>query len=183
MTELSTSMSGLSFASPDPARDAVFAYGWFSSKDGRDTLLKMGNTLENIRKSTLAGERSTIEEFLEVERQGKQKTWMIQYGDVTIGAAWIDLVEKNGVKPPSVHLMIGDSAYRNKGIGKATMIAMIDYLKTTGTKDVYSRHLASNEAVTALNRSLGFLADGKTYIDDNGLEWQNIKLSILSAFV
>jgi hypothetical protein len=31
---------------------------------------------------------------------------------------------------------------------------------------------------TQLNESLGFVKDGKPYIDTNGLEWQGIKLEI-----
>lgn len=103
-------------------------------------------------------------------------TWMLRYADVTVGAAWIELIENRGVMAPSVHLMIGDSSFRRKGIGKAAMYAMITYLKKNGYGTVHSRHLVSNEAVNGLCRSLGFIPDNQSYTDKDGLEWQNIKL-------
>ncbi len=137
----------------------------------------MGNSPDEIKQSTIEGEFETIEEFLKLEREGKQKTWMIRYEATTIGAAWIDLIENHGVKAPSVHLMIGDPVYRGKGIGKATMQAMLSYLEQSGYSIIYSRHLSSNEAVIGLNLSLGFQKDGRRYVDENGLEWQNVKLT------
>jgi len=163
---------------PVPDRDSVFALSWFDSENGRDTLLKMGNTPNEISAPTLEGERATIEEFLNLEIEGKQKTWMLRYGEVTIGAAWIDLVENHGVKAPSAHLMIGDPLYRGRGIGKVVMSTMMTYLQETGHSTVYSRHLASNKAVIGLNNSLGFVLDGQAYTDENGLEWQNVKISL-----
>ena len=176
MPTLSTTIPALHLAQPEPNRDAAFAFSWFNAEYGRDTLLKMGNTPDEITEPTLASERATLEEFLTLEAEGKQKTWMMRYNEVTIGAAWIDLVQNHGLKAPSIHLMIGDPLYRGKGVGKATMSAMIDYLKAAGNSTIYSRHLVSNEAVIGLNHSLGFVPDGQAYSDENGLEWQNVKL-------
>jgi len=180
MSDLSTRIPELVLTNPVPDRDANFALSWFESKTGKDTLLKMGNAPDEINEPSLEGELATLEEFLSLEDEGKQKTWMLRYGEITIGAAWIDLVENHGVEAPSVHLMVGDPSFRGKGIGKAAMNTMITYLKKNGEDTVYSRHLVSNEAVTGLNRSLGFAPDGQSYIDENGLEWQNIKLSLKS---
>ena len=180
MSDIPTTLSEFTLVEPVPDRDAPFALGWFDSESGRDTLLKMGNTPDEITDPTLEGERATIEEFLTLEGEGKQKTWMMRYGEVTIGAAWIDLVENHGVAAPSVHLMIGDPSYRGMGVGKAAMNAMLTYLKENGDTTVYSRHLVSNEAVSGLNRSLGFVPDGQSYVDEDGLEWQNIKFSMIS---
>ena len=180
MSDLSTSIPELVLTHPVPDRDATFAFSWFDSENGHDTLLKMGNAPDEITDPSLEGELATLEEFLSLEKEGKQKTWMLRYGEITIGAAWIDLIENHGVEAPSVHLMIGDPSYRGKGIGKAVMSTMIAYLKEKGSNTIYSRHLVSNEAVTGLNRSLGFIADGQSYVDENGLEWQNIILSLKS---
>ena len=180
MSDLSTTIPELVLTNPMPDRDARFALSWFEAESGRDTLLKMGNAPDEIAEPSLESELATLEEFLTLENEGKQKTWMLRYGEITIGAAWIDLIENHGVKAPSVHLMIGDPSYREKGVGKAAMNTMITYLKKNGEDTVYSRHLVSNEAVTGLNRSLGFAPDGQSYIDENGLEWQNIKLSLKS---
>ena len=140
----------------------------------------MGNAPGEITETSLESETATLEEFLTLETEGKQKTWMLRYGEKTIGAAWIDLVKNHGVEAPSVHLVVGDTSFRGKGIGKAAMSTMIGYLKNNSNDTVYSRHLVSNEAVVGLTRSLGFISDGKSYVDENGLEWQNIKLLLES---
>lgn len=181
MSDLSTSIPELVLTKPLPDRDARFALSWFEAESGRDTLLKMGNAPDEITEPSLEDELATLEEFLTLEDEGKQKTWMLRYGQVTIGAAWIDLIKNHGVEAPSVHLMIGDPLFRGKGVGKAAMYTMLAYLKKNGNDTIYSRHLVSNEAVAGLNYSLGFVADGQSYVDENGLEWQNIKLSSESS--
>lgn len=179
MHTLATSLTGLELVAPDPERDAKYALEWFSSPSGKETLLLMGNAPEDISDPTLEGETETIEEFLLLEREGKQLAWMIRYDNKTIGAAWIDLVEKHDVRPPSIHIMIGDKSYRGKGIGKVSMLSLIEFITNeTNHKTIYSRHLKSNAAVDRMNRSLGFVNDGKPYTDSDGLEWQHIKMSL-----
>lgn len=178
MPELSTYMPELALTEPVPERDAVFAVGWFDSDSGLDTLLKMGNAPHEITGTSIEKELATLREFLSLEEQSIQKTWMIRYGEKTIGAAWIDLIENHSVKAPSIHLMIGDPSFRGRGIGRSVMNAMINYLEENGRKSIFSRHLVSNTVVARLNQSIGFIADGESYIDENGLEWQNIKLSL-----
>lgn len=180
MSDLSTSIAELVLTDTVPDRDAGYALSWFKGESGRDTLLKMGNAPNDINEPSYDDELATLEEFLVLDDEGKQKTWMLRYGEVTIGAAWIELIKNHDVEAPSVHLMIGDPAFRGKGIGKAVMSSMIRYLKEDGSGVVYSRHLTSNEAVIALNRSLGFVPDGHVYTDKDGLEWQNIKLLLKS---
>ena len=61
---------------------------------------------------------------------------------------------------------------------QAIMFEMIKYAKEKLKSSViYSRHLVSNKSVTALLDSFSFIDDGKSYIDSNNLEWQNIKLT------
>lgn len=75
--------------------------------------------------------------------------------------------------------MIGDKDYRGKGIGKAAMGEIIQYINNDlNLHDIYSRHLASNKSAKALLGSFGFLDDGNTYTDNNKLEWQNVHLHI-----
>lgn len=178
MPDLPTSIAELVLTHPVPNRDVGFALSWFKGESGRHTLLKMGNTPDSINEPTYEDELATLEEFLVLDNEGRQKTWMLRYGEVTIGAAWIELIKNHGIEAPSVHLMIGNPTFRGKGIGKATMSSMIRYLKEDGYDTAYSRHLTSNEAVARLNRSLGFISDGHTYTDKDGLEWQNIKLDL-----
>lgn len=175
MTTLATAIPELSLSDPLPERDAPFAYEWFKASSGRDTLLKMGNAPHEITESSIESETAIIRDFLVLETEGKQHTWMIRYEDKTIGAAWIELVKNHSVQAPSVHLMIGDPSYRGKGLGRATMNALISYLIDEGATIIYSRHLVNNKIIASLNHSLGFIADGKPYADENGLIWQNIK--------
>ncbi len=142
----------------------------------------MGNAPHEITDTSIEKELATLRAFLSLEERGVQKTWMIRYSEKTIGVAWIDLIENHGVEAPSIHLMIGDPSFRGIGIGRSVMNAMIDYLQKSGRKFIFSRHLVSNDVVTRLNRSIGFIADGESYIDKNGLEWQSIKLSLKTQF-
>lgn len=161
---------------PDVERDAPYAHAWFMRPEGRATLLSMGNVESAIQKSTLAGEQRIMQEFIDLERDGKQITRAIITGGKTIGVVWIELVENHGVTPPGLHIMIGDPDYRGKGIGRAVMESALDYIRDVLHHDVvYTRHLVRNLPVAKLNASLGFQADGDPYTDEDGLEWQNIK--------
>ena len=164
---------------PDPARDAPFVLSWFERAEGHATLLSMGNAEDEIEPSSIEGEEAIMQEFIDLEKEGKQITRVIVVDQQTIGVVWIELFENHNVQPPSIHIMIGNPDYRGKGIGKSAMQAAIDYVKNTlHLKTIYSRHLANNTPVTHLNKSLGFEDDGLPYTDNNGLKWQNIKMSL-----
>jgi RimJ/RimL family protein N-acetyltransferase len=172
-------MNELLLVDPNPIRDASFALSWFTSPFGRETLLLMGNAEHEINTPSLNGETQKLREFINLKERNEQLTWMLQVDGKTVGAAWVELVENHGVHPPSIHLMIGDKEYRGRGIGKATMAALIDYIiKNLETSVIYSRHLKNNIIVATMNQRLGFLNDGDLYIDKNGLEWHNVKLAI-----
>ncbi len=164
---------------PDIEGDALFAYGWFTQPEGRATLLSMGNAESEIEESTLAGEKEIIQEFIDLEKANKQITRMIIVDEKTIGAVWIELFENHGIKPPSLHLMIGNPEYRGKGIGRSVMESAIDYIRDVlREKTIRTRHLANNIPVSKLNESLGFEKEGDPYTNENGLVWQNIRLSL-----
>lgn len=179
MRDITTTNPNISLVTPQPERDAPFAVEWFTSKLGKETLLLMGNAENEISPSTLESERKIMEEFLTLEQEGKQLTWMIRDRDITIGAVWIELVDLPEVKAPAVHIMIGDPAYRGRGVGRAVIGEMMAYLKTElGAEDVYSRHLASNQGAAKLLSQFGFAPDDETYVDVNGLIWQNVHVSL-----
>lgn len=164
---------------PDIERDALFAHGWFTQPEGRATLLSMGNAESEIEESTLAGEKEIIQEFIDLEKANKQITRMIIVDEKTIGAVWIELFGNHGIKPPSLHLMIGNPEYRGKGIGRSVMESAIDYIRDVlREKAIHTRHLANNIPVSKLNESLGFEKEGDPYTDENGLVWQNVRLSL-----
>lgn len=179
MSIIRTSIDGLFLVDPDPIRDAPFALSWFKASYGHETLLLMGNAEHEISTPSLKGEMQTLKKFIDLKDRNEQLTWMLQIDNKTIGAAWIELVENHGVHSPSVHLMIGYKEYRGRGIGKATMAALIEHIKKNiKTSIIYSRHLKRNTVVANMNQRLGFLNDGDSYTDENGLEWQNVRLAI-----
>jgi len=179
MTEIQSSLEKLTFVKPSPAIHAPITLGWFESDDGHETLLLMGNAEHEIEPPSLQTELQILEDFVLLEKKNEQLTWMLDFDGDIVGVGWIELTENHGVKPPSVHLMIGNKKYRGQGIGRATMQALILYIRNNiDTKFVYSRHLKSNSVVANMNRGLGFKNEGGSYLGDNGLEWQNIKLVV-----
>lgn len=179
MTEIKSPLEKLTFVKPNPVKHAPITLDWFKSEYGHDTLLLMGNAEHEIQTPLLEAEVQILEEFVSLEEKGQQITWMISFDENIIGVAWIELAENHSVKPPSVHLMIGSKKYRGRGIGKASMQALVGYIQDTiATEFIYSRHLKSNAVVAKMNRGLGFEDDGKPYVDDNGLEWQNVVLLV-----
>lgn len=179
MTSLQTSLVDLIMVDPNPQLHAPATLSWFESEHGRETLLLMGNAEHEIGQPTLEGEKQILSEFIDLKNDNKQITWMLEFNHRIIGVAWIELIENHNVQPPSVHLMIGNKDYRGIGIGKATMSTLIQYIKQNiKTSTIYSRHLKSNVVVANMNKKLGFINDGDSYVDDNGLEWQNTALLI-----
>lgn len=173
---MQSNRSDVQLLEPNVERDALFTLSWFERPEGHATLISMGNAESEIESPTLEGEKETLLEFIELEKNGQQITRMIVVDSKTIGAVWIELFENHTVKLPSVHIIIGDPDYRSKGIGKSVMKAAIDHVKTLGFKTIYSRHLSINVPISKLNDSLGFKSDGQPYKDDNGLLWQNTRI-------
>lgn len=179
MKNIQTPISGLILAHPVPSRDAPFALSWFESPHGKETLLLMGNPGHKITTPTIKEETARIYEFLRLEKENTQLTWMIRYHDTTIGAVWLELQDTDHVTSPALHIMIGDKNYRGRGFGKIVMREMIDYARNIlKAKVLHSRHLVSNEGITHLNKSLGFIKDGQSYRDADGLEFQNVTLKL-----
>ncbi len=180
MVDIKSSLDNLMFVKPNPIEHASVTLSWFESAHGHETLLLMGNAEHEIDTPSLHSETEILKNLILLEEKNEQITWMINFEGNLIGVIWIELLENHTVKSPSVHLMIGDKQYRGKGIGKASMQSLIVYIKdnNVSTGYIYSRHLKSNAAVAKMNQGLGFEDDGESYIDDNGLEWQNTRLSI-----
>lgn len=179
MHDIHTSIDGLTLARPDTNRDAPFALGWFESPDGKETLLLMGNAEHKIGTPSMEEETKTINEFLILEKKHEQLTWMIRYDNKTIGAVWLELHDTKHLKSPAFHIMIGDKTYRGKGFGKAIMQEMISYARDILKSNIlYSRHLTSNSRIAHLNDTFGFTKDSKPYKDEDGLEFQNVKLQL-----
>lgn len=161
---------------PDVERDAPLSLEWINGEEGRDTLLRMGNTPDSISTTTLEAEQQRVRDFLETDTQ---RTWMIKVGEKVVGATWVVLEPTEYLPAPAVHIMIGDSSVRGQGVGSATIDSVITLLREEGKYDVlHSRHLADNEAATHLLAGLDFEDEGDVYQDADGLAWQNVRLGM-----
>lgn len=179
MKTIQTSIPEIALVSPDPERDTPFAYNWFDSEHGRETLLLMGNSEKDIITPTIEQQKAILENFIKLEKEVKQFTWMVRYGDITIGAVWIELEGTFYIDAPAIHVMIGNKDYRRKGIGRIVVGEAVKYvIKNLRERHIYSRYLTTNQSVDGLFKSIGFIYDGKPYYDDNNLLWQNVKLDI-----
>lgn len=181
MVNIPTAFPDLKLMAPNPDRDALFAFTWFDSVSGKDTLLRMGNAESEISEPSLEREKEILRDFIQLEASGKQITRMIVYKDITIGAVWIEQEDTQHVNAPGLHIMIGDPLYRGMGIGTAIMKTMIGYAyDELYATTVYSRHLASNDIISRVFERLGFERDGELYTEKNGLTFQNVKREKLS---
>ena len=103
---------------------------------------------------------------------------MIQLDNKVVGSIWVDLKPKDKVPAPALHIMIGDPIVRGKGVGGASTVAVIDFLRQQGEAAVYSRTLVQNTIAKNLLYDNGFMPDGEPYTDEDGLKWQNAALHL-----
>jgi GNAT superfamily N-acetyltransferase len=119
---------------------------------------------------------STDDGYVELETQNKQLTWLIQVEGKTVGISWINLEGDEYIDPPHVYVMV-DEAYRGQGIGSGVLKDMIKYAYCNLTSEIlYSRQQTNDKVTEKLNKKLGFEIDEKPYEDENGQQWQNVKL-------
>lgn len=176
-TPLETNNPHIQLIEPDIERDAPISVGWLEGDLGRDTLRLMGVSTEKNKPSSLEQERERVEGFIANENQ---LNWMISYDGKIVGSVWADLRATDELPSPSVHIMIGDPDVRSKGIGTASIKAVIEYLRQADAQTVYSRHLLENESSKHLLSCLGFGDLGEPYTNNDGLTFQNVSL-ILSV--
>ncbi len=175
--ELKTTDSLITLIVPDVQRDAKLGVQWLNGELGHVTMQSMGNTkdvIDNILPTTVEIESERVRNFLE---RTDQLNWMIEYNGTVVGSIWVDLEDSHYLPGPSVHIMVGDPAMRGKGIGSASVSAVIEYLQGLGSKVIYSRHLITNEASSRLLRQIGFVNVGEPYTSDT-LKFQNLVLEI-----
>lgn len=168
---LTTRLSHLKLVAPDIDRDAPVSVGWLAGPAGRQTLELMGVPPAGNHASSLAVERKRVRDFID---RTNQLNWMMQLGDDIVGSIWVDLDANEGLEPPALHLMVGDSAYRQRGLGQAALTAVVEFLRNQGYTRLYSRHLVTNQASAKLLQSAGFKPAEETYSDVDGRLWQNV---------
>ncbi len=169
--QLKTEIPEVTLVEPDIERDAILGVGWLEGGLGRKTLRSMGVADKDNVESTLQLEQARVRDFIE---KSDQFNWMIKYGGQVVGSVWVDLESSEEVPAPSVHIMIGEPSVRGKGVGYASVMSVLKYIKSLDYKVVYSRHLVHNNAAKALLSSLQFEALESPYSDLDGLRWQNV---------
>ncbi len=164
--------SSLKLVAPD-VKHAAITMKWRSGEQGRITQALMGVAPGSIREPTLEEEQKLIQHFIDTP---DEIVWMIKYDEKIVGAVEVHLNKYAEIKSPNISIMIGGAAYRGKGIGVKTMQTVLAYLTShEGYSSVYARYLVTNIASEKLNRRVGFKPLGEPYIDEDGLEWQNVK--------
>ena len=170
--ELETDNPDVRLVEPVIERDARLGVEWLHGDIGRNTLQLMGVSDEHNKPSTLELEKERVAGFIE---RPDQLNWMIEYDSHIVGTIWVDLEPIHNVPAPAIHIMIGDSSVRGKGVGTSATTKVAEYLKEQGNKSIYSRHLTKNNIAKSLLESQGFKTYGEPYSDKDGLEWQNAK--------
>ena len=176
LTTITTAIPELVLVRPNVERDAPLSVVWMVGKEGNNTQRLMGNTEEHNKPTTLAEEEARIREFI---ISTVQENWELMYNNTVVGAVWLDVVPSEYLGAPSIHMMIGDPSVRGKGIGVAACTALIERIRAQKTEPIlYSRHLTSNDPVMKLLTKLGFEDDGASYLDHDGLEFRNVRLTL-----
>lgn len=159
----------------DIERDAALAAEWINAPGGPQMLQLMGMTVPNDFKTTAAIERDRIEKMV---NDPGELIWMIAYEGKVIGLAGVHTVSHDGLPVPNTTMMIGDESMRGRGIGTVANRLRIEKLKALGYKRVYARALTRNTASLRMLQKLGFENSGSAYVDEDGLNWQNVSLKI-----
>lgn len=136
----------------------------------------MGVKEASNQPSSLEDEERRLREYIIAT---DQVTWMIRYLDRTVGAVWLSLKATEYLDAPSIHIMIGEVEARGRGVGKATLKVVIDQQRQAGQGEwLHSRCLVDNVGSAKLLESVGFVEDGQSYQDGDGLRFQNVKLKL-----
>lgn len=145
-----------------------------SGTEGEKTQRLMGVAPNDIHEHTLAEEVKLFKNFISTN---DEIVWMIEHQGQIVGIVEVGTKippEENG---PSISIMLGDVSARGKGIGKKAMICVIEYLFSLGHTEVTARYIEGNFASESMNVSLGMQKVGQVYADEDGLRWQNVRLS------
>lgn len=173
--ELLTSIEEIRLVPPDLERDPPLSTEWLAGESGRLTQQSMGIPDKDIQEEpTLEGEEERIRMMMESDHH---IVWMIDLDGDIVGAVEAELNPTKYLDAPSVHVMIGDTAARGRGVATAALRSVIDWLQSTHEDIfIFTRYLVNNEASAQLLLKVGFEQDGEPYIDDEGLKWQNVIL-------
>lgn len=161
----------LRLIAPNVERDAPRGVQWMHGPDGHETQRLMGIPPQDIHNHTLEEEQELIASFVHGD---DELVWMIESDGRVVGVVEVGMNIPPEEHGPSLSIMIGDVSARGKGIGSQAMSAVLHYLQEQGYGEVTARYLVSNSASAKMNEALGFVRVGGAYVDEDGLEWQNV---------
>jgi RimJ/RimL family protein N-acetyltransferase len=159
---------------PVVSRDAPLSVRWLTGDQGRETLRMMGVPEELIVPAALDREVARIASFL--ERQD-QYNWMMEFEGNVVGSIWVELRPIPVLAAPAVSYMVGATAARRKGVARASLDAVAQFIFQEGFACLYARALVVNYKSAALLSRAGFDRLNESYVDpDDRLHWQNFVL-------
>lgn len=164
--------ANLRLISPDVDRDVTNGLRWMNGEIGRKTQRHMGVAPNDVHDHTSSEEQNLVDNFI---KTNDELVWMIQYHGQVVGVVEVGLKIPQSQNGPSISIMIGDIEARGKGLGSLVMSVVINYLRELGYEEVNARYLTKNRVSEQMNAKLDFSIDGATYVDEDGLEWQNVK--------
>ena len=173
---LNTADPLIDLVAPNISRDAPLAVRWLAGSQGRETLRMMGIPEGEIRSASLDEERARVAGFM---KRQDQFNWMIEFKGGVVGAIWVDLRPSPVLLAPAVSYMIGDLQARRKGVARASLDAVVQFLSRRGFASLYARTLVINSKSAALLTGAGFAVRGEPYLDpDDGQRWRNFVLRL-----
>lgn len=159
---------------PVVSRDAPLSVRWLAGDQGRETLRMMGVAEELIVPATLDHEIARIANFI---ARPDQYNWMIEFEGDVVGSIWVELRPTPVLAAPAVSYMVGATAARRKGVARASLDAVAQFIFRRGFTCLYARALVTNRKSAALLSRAGFARLSESYVDrDDGLHWQNFVL-------
>jgi RimJ/RimL family protein N-acetyltransferase len=172
--DLETPEPSTRLVQPVVSRDAPLSVRWLAGDEGRETLRMMGVPEELIVPAALDRELARIASFL--ERQD-QYNWMMEFEGDVVGSIWVELRPTPVLAAPAVSYMVGAKAARRKGVARASLDAVAQFIFRQGFTSLYARALVINYKSAALLSRAGFARLNESYVDpDDGLHWQNFAL-------
>lgn len=166
----------LMLINPNVDRDAPIATKWMQGSVGQRTQRSMGIPPQDIHEHTLAESRDLFEYFISTQ---DEIVWTIQYKGKIGGVVEVGMNIAPEEQGPSLSIMVGDVSLRGKGVGSRAMRRVIEYLFAKGYSEVNARYLIDNDASRAMNKSVGMQETGRSYVDEDGLEWQNVRVQAI----
>lgn len=158
-----------------PERDGKTAAGWINAPGGAEMLRLMGMLVPENFTTTAEDETGRL---ADIKNSSDELAWMISYNGATVGIVELHTKGLDALSAPHISIMIGDASVRGKGIGPEAIRHLTDIATTAGYQKLYARALTRNIASHRMMMKTGFVLDGKAYVDDDGLNWQNYVLDL-----